>query len=497
MIKVSKVSESLEKYNKIIKSIKDKGIVLTERTIPNLKGKITIYCIKQIIDMNSISDEIVKPIIQYCSTATKSLSAEHAMDSVIYSFECKLETDEIKVEDYILDGMIVILFSNDPQYVVVNLKRVEQRNIPEPEIAYTIRGPRDCFVENLDSNLSLVRYRLKDPNLRIDNFVVGERTKTAVAVIYMKDIANNSIVKEIEKRISKIKTDSIWGTAELQGFLLNHKYDLFPQTTATERSDMACEAVMEGRVLILADGGQIALLAPHIFGHTLEACDDRYDNKFFGTYSLIIRYTALFITLCLPSIYIALVSFHTYMLPAEFIISLAEMRQNVLFSAIIEVLIIEFITELIRESLLRVPSKIGTAIGIVGAIVIGQAATQAGLFTPFLLIIAATTLMSSFAIPDYFGAHPIRILKFLVLLLTAILGFFGFVIALTIILLNLVSNNSFGIPYMAPFAPFNFYDFKRAFVFDRSNTTKRQQYLRTKDEKRAKINSVQKDDNVQ
>lgn len=472
------------KYDNVLHALKAKGIVLTERTIPFYGGTIKILYVKQLIDTNALSEQIIKPLVLHCSSIKAPLTAQQTIDSIIYSSDCYLEMDDSKIEGNILNGMAVILFSNDQHYVAVNLKKVEHRSIPIPEITYTIRGPRDCLVENLDVNLSLIRYRLKDPNLRIDTFEVGTRTKTSVAVVYMQDIANDTAVREIKRRINQINIDSIWGTGELQAFLQNNKHDLFPQMGTTERSDWACEAVIEGKVLILADGGQLALIAPHTFSESLIACDDRYDNKFFGLFSRIIRYIALFLTLCLSSIYIALVSFHTDVLPASFTIFLAQMRQKVLFSALIEVLIVEFIAELLRESLLRVPSKIGTAIGIVGAIVIGQAATAAGIFSPLLLIIIATSSMASFAIPDYFAAHPIRILKFLMILMTGSFGFYGFVLALTLILTNLVSINSFGVPYMAPFAPFNLYDSLRAFIFNRSTSPKRQQYMRTKDETR-------------
>ena len=406
------------------------------------------------------------------------------MDSVIYAADSLLEKDFSMVSGHILNGKVVILFSNDEHYIVINLKNVEQRQIPKPEITYTIRGPRDCFVENLDTNLSLIRYRLKDPNLRIDTFKVGERTKTAVAVIFIQDIANNSIVKEVEKRIQDIKIDSIWGTGELQAFLQNNKRSLFPNTGITELSDMACEAVMEGKVLILADGGQIALIAPHTLGESMLACDDRYDNKFFELFSIIIRYIALFITLCLSPIYIAVVSFHTDILPSSYTIYLAKLRFTSPFTVFTSVLVLEFIVELLRESLVRVPTKIGTAIGIVGAIIIGQAAITSNIFSPLLIIVVATSLLASFAIPDYFAAHPFRILKFFMIIFTGMFGFYGFTLGLTLILTNLVSIDSFGVPYMAPFAPFNFYDFLRSFMFSRSTSPRRQQYMRTKDDTR-------------
>jgi spore germination protein KA len=275
--------------------------------------------------------------------------------------------------DHILNGMAVILLSTDGQYVIVNLKRVEHRPVTAPEITYTIRGPRDCFVENLNVNLSLIRYRFQDPNLRIEMMQVGRRTKTGVAVIYMEDIANDAIVAEVKKRIDAIDIDAIWGTSELQHFLQGSKHALFPQLGTTERSDWACEAVVEGRVVILADGGHIALMAPQTFGEFMTACDDRYDNKFMGLFSHIIRFFALFIMLCMSSLYIAVVSYHSYVLVFHYTIMLAQLRQDVLFSPLIEVLILELLVELIRESMLRVPQKIGAAVGIVGAIVIGQA----------------------------------------------------------------------------------------------------------------------------
>jgi len=197
---------------------------------------------------------------------------------------------------------------------------------------------------------------------------------------------------------------------------------------------------------------------------------------------------ALFLHLCLSSIYVALVSFHTDALPSAYAILLSQMRQKVLFSALVEVLVVEFIAELVRESLIRVPSKIGTAIGVVGTIVIGQAATAAGVFSPLLLIIVSASLLASFAIPDYFAAHPIRILRFLVIIMTGILGFYGFILALSLIITNLVSINSFGVPYMAPFAPFNPYDSVRAFLFSRSTSKKRQQFMRAKDDTRTDDN---------
>jgi spore germination protein KA/spore germination protein len=336
----------------------------------------------------------------------------------------------------------------------------------------------------LDVNLSLIRYRIKDPNLKIDMFELGKRTKTAFAAIYIKDIANEEVVNRVESKLSQIDTDAIWGTGDIEN-ILSGKYSLFKILRPTERSDMACEALMEGKIVLLGDGGTIAMITPFTYVETLISSDDRYDNQIFGVFARLVRYAALFTTLCATALYVAIVTYHTDAVPGNYAILLAKMRQSVLFPALIEVLIVEFIVELIREALIRVPSKIGTAIGIVGAIIIGNAATAAGIFDALVLILVSASLLASFAMPDYASMHPIRLLKFFLIFLTGILGFYGFVLGLSAILTNLVSMDSFGIPYLAPFAPYNRYDAKRAFLFSRKTSGLRMQFMKTKDDTRS------------
>ena len=449
-------------------------------------GRIELFYIAQLTDRASLTENVVKPLILHCSSAPKSINAQMTVDGIIYADDCRIESDAGKIEEFILSGMVVILFSNDKQYIVVNLKKVEHRSVPTPQLSYTIRGPQDCFTENLDANLSLIRYRIKDKNMQIKHFEVGRRTKAQVAVIYIEDIANDTVVQEVQKRIERIDVDGIGESGELQGFLLNNKLQLFPQIGLIERSDMAFHSLLEGKVLVLVDGSGIALLAPKTFSEFFYSCDDRFDNKFFGLFTRILRYTAIIIALTGSSLFVALTSFHTDVLPVKYAISLSEMRSNVPFTALTGALSLEFIMELLREALLRVPKQIGSAIGIVGAIVIGQAAISAGIFSPLLLIIVATSLLASFAIPDYTLVNPFRILKLMLLLFTGVMGFFGFTIFLTFILAELVSLNSFGVPYMAPWAPFNFRDFLRTLIDGSTMDSRRPNYLRTKDKTRMK-----------
>ncbi len=473
------------RYDELIDHLRAKTQSVAIRKIALAGSDMWLVFIRQLVDVKSLSQFVIKPAMEYCETALARPRARKVAESIISVADCNVESDPTKIQGHILKGMAVLLLSNDDEYVVVNLKQVEHRAVDAQEIAYSVHGPKDSFVENLDINLSLVRSRLQDPNLKIDMFELGRRTRTSVAAIYIEDIADPDTVNRIEAKLRAIDTDAILGSGEVEGFLCDTKHDLFSRVRTSESPAWACEAILEGKVGILVDGGHIALIAPTTFGESFHANDDKYNNKFFGLFSKLIRYLAVLVTLCSTSIYIALVSYHTDALPSGYAILLAQMRKSVLFPAPLEVIIVELILELVREALLRVPSKIGTAIGIVGAIIIGSASISAGLFDALVLILVCASLLSSFALPDYFAMNPIRILKFFMIFMTGIMGFYGFVLAMSMILTNLVSIDSFGVPYFAPFAPYNRYDFKRAFIFSRDTSALRMQYMRTKDDTRS------------
>ncbi len=300
-------------------------------------------------------------------------------------------------------------------------------------------------------------------------------------------MANNICVKEIKKRITNIKVDGLNSSGELQSYLQNKKSDLFPQMGIAERPDMISAALLEGKVVVLMDGSPWALIAPRVFSEFLWSCDDYYLNKYYTTFLRILRVISLNISFIVSSLYIAIVSFHNDVLPSRYMIAIAQARSKVPFNALIEVLLIEIIGELIRESLIRVPTKIGTAIGIVGAIIIGQAAVSAGVFSALILIVISMSLIASFVPADYTIIDPFRVLKFLLIIATGTFGFYGFTLVIFLVLAELVSINSFGVPYMAPAAPFNLKDFIKSIVYNKSIAPKRPSYLRNKDQTRGKV----------
>jgi spore germination protein KA/spore germination protein len=475
-----------DRYNSIIKALSSADLDIAKRPVSFEGGELTVLYIKQLTDISALSLEVIKPLVERCAKGGKGLTAREVMESVIYSVDCTLEEDDSNLIENILAGMCVLLFSTEKNCVVINLKKVEHRDITTPDSSYALRAPKDSFTENLDVNLSLIRYRVKDPNIRIRMLTVGRRTRTRVAVLYIEDIANDTVVNEVQKRIARIDVDGIGESGELQALMLNNKRNLFPQMGLLERSDMAYNTLMEGKVITLVDGSPTALVAPKVFVEFFHSCDDRYDNRYFGLFMRVIRYIALGFMFTASSLYVAVVSFNTGVLPSEYAIALAQMRSKVPFAAFVGALVIEFLVELVREGLLRVPKQIGPAVGIVGTIIIGQAAIAAGIFSPLLLIIASISLLASFAVPDYSMVHPFRILKFALLLCTGTFGFFGFVLCISLVLINLVSINSYGVPFMSPYAPFNLYDFIRTFIFNISASPLRPRYLRDKDRRRAR-----------
>jgi spore germination protein KA/spore germination protein len=458
---------------------------LSKRIIECPHGTIAVLFIKQLTDRMLLSDYIIKPLVGYASEKKKLLAKEIA-DRILYVDDCMSDNVENRIPEYLLNGCTVLLFSWDENYLVSNIKRVESKNIESPELNYTVRGPRDCFVEILDKNLSLIRYRIKDQKLKIKLFEVGIRTKTTVAVSYIEDIANRNIVNDVIQRITNLKIDGIVESGELQSMILDNEFNLFPQTGLVERSDMACNAMLEGKIVIIVEGSCLALIAPKTFNEFLTACDDIYDNKYLGLFMKILRSIAIFLSFTLGALYIAIVSFHNDTLPSEYILTLATLRADVPFNAFTGILILEIIVEILRESLLRIPKKIGSAIGIVGAIIIGQAAIASGVFSPLLLIVVSTSMLASFAIPDYTLINPFRILKFFMMILSAVFGLIGFTMGLCFVVTNIISSNSFGIAYTAPSAPFNLYDFVRSYFYSKSFSPSRARFLKTKDQDRMK-----------
>lgn len=316
-----------------------------------------------------------------------------------------------------------------------------------------IKGPHEAFVENIRTNTALIRKIVNNENLVIESISVGKITKTRCAVCYMKNIANPDLVNEVKYRLNNLAVDSLLSAGELEQLIVDSNDLGIPQVLSTERPDKVSKFLLGGRVAILINGTPYGVIVPAVLIDFLSSPEDSNLKVNFGNFLRGLRIIAAFITLLLPGLYVALTSFHQEILPTSLLFSILASRANVPFPIIAEILTMEISFELIREAGLRVPSAIGSTIGIVGALVLGQAAVSAGIVSPILIIIVAITGIASFAIPDFsFGFH-LRYFRFFFILMGYMAGFLGIAVGLFVYVSLLCSQKSFGVSYTSPFAP--------------------------------------------
>ncbi|MCM3764319.1 spore germination protein [Neobacillus niacini] len=357
--------------------------------------------------------------------------------------------------DSLLSGCTVIFLNGYNKAISCETRGGDKRAISEPTQQLSIRGPKDSFTETLRTNTALIRRRIKSPNLQVEPMKIGTVTGTDVAILYIKGIANDKIVKEVRERITRIKIDSIMDSGYLEQLIEDQTWTSFPTTFHSERPDVISSQLLEGRVAIVVDGSPFVLSVPAIFVQFFQAPDDYYSRFDLSTSIRLLRILAFLIALIGPSLYIAATTFHQEMIPTTLAIAIAAQRENVPFPAFVEALMMEIVFEILREAGLRLPRAVGQAVSIVGALVIGQAAVEASIVSPVMVIVVSITAIANFSTPVFAMAISARLLRFALMILSAFIGFFGIMIGLMILTIHLCSLRSFGVPYMMPLAPFN------------------------------------------
>lgn len=323
--------------------------------------------------------------------------------------------------------------------------------IKEPDSEKSIRGSREGFTDSIKMNTALIRKRLRSTRVRVKELEQGVRSHTKVDMVYMQDLANPMVLEEIQKRLEAYEIDGVLDSGVIEQLAERKWYSPFPQFQTTQRPDRAALAVMEGRVVVLSDNSPVALILPTDFNSFIKTSDDYYNRFEEATFARILRYFAVFFSMALPGLYLAVTNFHTQILPTPLLLSFWEARIGVPFPAALEVILMELSFELLREAGVRLPGAMGNTIGIVGGLIIGQAAVDANIVSPIVVIVVAFTALCSFSIPNEEFAFSFRILKFFLIIMSAWLGFFGLLVGLLVILIHLSRLMSFGIPYLMPF----------------------------------------------
>lgn len=358
-----------------------------------------------------------------------------------------------KIFAAILSGQPVLLVQGHAQAYTLDLTLWPQRAVPQAQIESSIKGPQDAFTEPLETNIALLRRYMRSSDLRITQMTLGARSNTAVAICYLEGVANPALVAAVNARLNAIQTASIISSAALQAHLGDQRLSLFPLTRGSERIDNAAKSLSEGKIIILADNDPFALAVPATVMDFYQTAQDYRFTFWEGSYTRLIRFAGLLLGLYLPSMYIAMSSVNPDMLPVRFLLVVAGSREGLPFPPVLEVLVMFTIIEVLREATLRLPSQLGQAIGTVGAIVLGTAIVKAGIVSSQMIIVVTLTALAVFTVPDFSMSAPVRIMLWVFVLGSFVLGIFGILIGTWFLLGYVARLSSFGQPYFAPFGP--------------------------------------------
>jgi spore germination protein KA len=436
----------------------NKDIVLRDFLVPGLDLRALLIYIDGLTDRNTQNFAVLQPLMIFSGDGDHRKNAmETVYQKLLPGHQIQRSQKLNEIVNGILDGSTVLLLENSAEALIIETKGWEHRGVDRPANEPVVRGPQESFVESFRANTASVRRYLKDPKLVTEMFRVGRRSNTLLGVMYIKDIANPKLVEEVKYRIASVAetTDYISETGSLEEFLEDHPKSLIPQILSTERPDRLAAFLREGYVGVVMANSPFSLVIPATFSIFLHAAEDYYLRWPFGNFLRFIRSMAIFIALLLPSMYIAVVNFHQEMIPTDLLLAITATREAVPFPAIVEILFMEFSFELIREAGVRIPSVIGPTIGIVGALILGQAAVSASIVSPILIIIIAITALASFVVPNYNASFTIRILRFLFVILAGFLGFYGIAFGVFLMALHAATITSFGVPFLTPIAPYH------------------------------------------
>ncbi|GCD08515.1 spore germination protein [Clostridium tagluense] len=361
------------------------------------------------------------------------------------------------------------------------------RGVGDPSGETVIRGARDGFTETVRFNTALIRRRIRDTRLRIKPKAIGARSKTDVAIMYIDDIVNKEVLEELNRRVDKINIDAVFDSAYIEQLIEDNKYSPFPQIQSTERPDVVAAALYEGRVALVVDNSPFVIIVPTTLPSLFQSPDDYYQRWMHSSMVRFIRMISIFISLMAPAFYVAITSFHTDIIPTKLAYAIAASREGVPFPAFVEAIIMELFLALLMEAVVRLPKPIGATIGIVGGLIIGQSAVSAGIASPIMIIIVAITAITTFVTPNYEVTAAFRFVRILLIIASAIVGFYGIVMGLIILLIHLVRMKSFGIPYLAPAVDTSIADLKDMYIRSPiSKLKERPKYMKTGDKIRQK-----------
>jgi spore germination protein KA len=456
-----KLNKNLEHNIKVFTDIFSQDETLITRTFENQIDNSVMCCIvfiEGMIDNEIVNENIIEPIVKNQLLKYGANTIDKLRNQVILANNIQKISDVEKLVEGILNGDTVLLLEGSEEALIIQTRGWQTRPVDKPESENVLHGPREGFTESLMINLSLIRRRVKTPDIKFTYRTLGVQSGTKAAICYIDGLVNEEILKELYKRLDDIDIDAVLDTGYIQELIKDSPLSPFKTIGNTERPDVVAARLLEGRIALVLEGSPFALTLPFVFIEYFQASDDYYDNYFFATINRLVRVIGYIITILTPAIYVALVTYHHEMIPPPLLISISSARQGVPFPTIVEAIVLLFFFEILREAGIRMTPAISQTISTVGALILGQAAVEAKIVSAPIIIVVALTGISSLLIPRLKAANII--FRFVFLLLSGFLGLYGLVFGILALLIHLFGMRSFGIPYMLNFNSFKPQDLK-------------------------------------
>lgn len=464
-----------------IKNLYGQSGDLNTRLIKVGKKNVGVIFMESSSSTQTISDFIIKAI-DYVGNNPNGLfkNLYHHLKNNIFNSQVLTTKDFTEFSYYISAGFTLIVVDGMDEAIVLETRAQLDRGVTESTSEPILRGPKDSFTESHAKNLGLIRKRIKDNNLWFDEIKVGRRTKTRVSIAYLSDVAEEKNIKQIKKQLQAVNVDGILDTGNIREYLTEQSSS-FPQILSTERPDVACQALLNGKIVIMVENSPFVLILPNVFTDFMHTSEDQFQKPFNMTFTRLLKVLSLIITLFTPAVYIAITTFDQAVVPDQLLISLAIQREGVPFPTAFEVILLMTVFELLRESDIRLPANMGASMSIVGALVLGQAAVDAGIVSPIAVIVIAFTSICSLIFNDPDFINGIRTWRLIFILAATFFGLIGLVAAVLMFLIKLSSLETLGTSFLAPFSPLNL-DAQRDTIlrFPMPRILKRPEYINQK-----------------
>lgn len=448
---IYKLSKSLDKNIAMFKEILNEDDTIIYRDFESKSKNSVRFCIifdKHLAKMSSINDYVIKPITQ--QEIPKDMPPKKRIDllmtKTIVTCDNRTSTDMDEIVGFMLYGDTILLVDGVAEAILICTKEWHQRSITEPQSERVVKGPKEGFIESMDINYTLIRRKIRSPDLKFVFKEIGNRTKTRVCISYIEGIASDKVLKELNKRLDEIQIDGVLESGYIEELIKDSPLSPFKTIGNTERPDTVAGKLLEGRIALIVDGSPNVLTLPFIFTEYFQINEDYYTNFFYSSINRILKYIGFFISTSTPAIYVALTTFHQEMIPTPLLLSISASREGVPFPTIVEALLMLMAFEILREGGLRLPSSVGSAISFVGAVILGEAAVSARFVSAPIVIVVALTGISNFLLPKMVGSLILTRLVFLIL--SAFLGLYGYIFGVIGLFIHLFSMRSFGYPYM-------------------------------------------------